>query len=162
LSRKVTHRIVRKNVGRIAKMLVMDSRVLARKFISIDNYSEISSAFWTFPDVKPRFSLYFISRAHHMSIILIPPAPLPSSLIFVSTVLRRDFFRPTTSWALILLCRNNNRYIFKLEDATGMPMKFSGARLLLFCLKSTREYGFAFFNWRRILNKHDFCFRRCK
>jgi len=158
----VTHRIIRKNVGRIAKMLVMDSRVLARKFISIElcfvtatgrpnNYSETSSAFWTFPDVKPRFSLYFISRAHHMSIILIPPAPLPSSLIFVSAVLRRDFFRPTTPWALILLCRNNNRYIFKLEDATGMPMRFSGARLLLFCLKSTREYGFAFFNRRRVL-----------
>lgn len=120
----MTHRIVRKNVGRIAKMLVMDSRVLARKFISIElcfatatgrpnNYSETSSSFWTFSDVKAHFSLYFISRVHHMSIIL-TSLPLSSGFIFVSTA--KGFFLSDNFVGVnFFMQRNNNRHIFKLK-----------------------------------------------
>lgn len=119
----MTHRIVRKNVAWIAKIPVMDSRVLARKFLLIElcfvtttgrpnNYSETSFAFPTFPDAKAYFSLYFISRDHHMSIILTSLPPVSSHFLYP---LRRDFLSDNFVGVNFFMQRNNNRHIFKLE-----------------------------------------------
>jgi len=94
-SRNDTRRIVRKNVGCIAKMPMMDSRVSARKFIPIElcfvvvavrpnNYTETSPAFRAFSDAKKRSSLYFVLRATiTCRLSSLSPSPLLFGLIFV-------------------------------------------------------------------------------
>lgn len=124
----MTHRIVRKNVGRIAKMSVMDSTGYWRENLSRLNYVSwpLQNAriiirkhrprFEIFPDVKEHFSIYFISRAHHMSIILTPlPTYLPVSFLCPLSCKRIFFTRPNFVDVNFFMQRNNNRHIFKLD-----------------------------------------------